>query len=197
MKNSRRFYLIVALMLSGSAPAVAADCDECHGPAGNSPYRDVPTIAGQDESYLARTLKGYRYWDRPCVKSSYRSGDTSRPPTNMCKIAEGLSDEDIQALAAHYAQQPFKPAQQAFDPALAEAGAALFAENCAKCHPQGGRAAGRGPRLAGQWMPYLRKTLGYVPTGEHMVPAAMERKITDFSSNEIDAILNFLASEQD
>jgi len=61
----------------------------------------------------------------------------------------------------------------------------------------GGKTAGRAPRLAGQWVPYLKSTLKYIPTGEHLVPPMMERKITDFSAEEINALMNYYASQQD
>jgi len=116
----------------------------------------------------------------------------------MCKITAGLTLEDMTALGEHYAGLPFVPAQQEFDAALAETGAALHQDNCESCHQQGGKGlGGRGPRLAGQWTPYLKATLKFVPTGEHLVPHVMEKTITDFSDQEITALLNFYASQQD
>jgi cytochrome c553 len=99
-------------------------------------------------------------------------------------------------------KQPFNPfrtgvAKQAFDPALAAEGATLQQEQCESCHEQGGVVAGRGPRLAGQWMPYLKSSLKFVPTGEHLVPPAMEKKVAGETDTEINAILNFYASQQD
>jgi len=55
----------------------------------------------------------------------------------------------------------------------------------------------RGPRTAGQWVVYMRSTLKYVPTGEHQVPPMMERGLGKFSTEEIDALMNFYASQQD
>jgi sulfide dehydrogenase cytochrome subunit len=192
-----------ALLLLTAAPVLAADtgalqseCDSCHGPGGNSPWPDVPIIAGQTPEFLAKTLRAFQMWDRPCVKSKYRSGDTSRPETDMCKIAGKLSAEEVDALAAHYSQQAFQPAQQEFDPGLAAAGAALHEQYCETCHEQGGMSAGRGPRLAGQWKPYLKSTLKFVPTGEHLVPPMMERKLSEFTQEEISQLLDYYASQQ-
>jgi sulfide dehydrogenase cytochrome subunit len=192
-----------ALLLLTAAPVLAADtgalqseCDSCHGPGGNSPWPDVPIIAGQTPEFLAKTLRAFQMWDRPCIKSKYRSGDTSRPETDMCKIAGKLSAEEVDALAAHYSQQAFQPAQQEFDPGLAAAGAALHEQYCETCHEQGGMSAGRGPRLAGQWKPYLKSTLKFVPTGEHLVPPMMERKLSEFTQEEISQLLDYYASQQ-
>ena len=194
--------LALLIALSGTAlaedvSALAAGCDDCHGSQGVSPHSDVPTIAGQSAGYLEKTLSAYQRWDRPCIKSRYRGGDTSRPRTDMCQIAEGMSSADIEALAAHYSALPFKAAQQDFDPALADAGSALHETHCESCHAQGGSVAGRAPRIAGQWSPYLRVSLKYVPTGEHLVPPKMEKGIAGLSAEELDSLMNFYASQQD
>ena len=195
--------LIAAIMFVWT-PAVAADlealkaeCSACHGPTGVSAHSDVPTIAGQKPKYIAKTLRGFQIWDRPCVKNAYRSGPKEGQTTDMCKIAGGLSNEDINALAAWYGEQAFEPAKQPFDPALAAAGEALHAQHCETCHEQGGLTADRGPRLAGQWTGYLASTIKFVPTGEHLVPPMMERKVADFSKQEIEQLLNFYASQQE
>ena len=97
---------LIALMLFLTGPALAADldtlkadCDGCHGPNGVSANPAVPIIAGQKPEFIAKMLRGFQMWDRPCVKSSYRSGDTSRPKTDMCKISGKLSEEEMSALA--------------------------------------------------------------------------------------------------
>lgn len=172
-------------------------CEACHGPGGISQHPDVPTIAGQADGFLEKSLRTYQVWGRPCIKSAWRHGDTDRPQADMCAIAEGLTGEEIQALAAHFSVQPFAPAAQEFDPDLAAAGAVLHAEHCESCHHEGGRQAGRGPRLAGQWTTYLRTSLRFVPTGEHMVPPAMESSVNELGEDQIEALMNFYASQQD
>lgn len=194
---------ILALVLgfTGTSSAndlgeLTAQCDSCHGPKGASTQSDMPIIGGQGGAYISDTLESFRDWGRPCIKSRYRYGDTSRPKTDMCKIAGGLSAEDMTALSAHYSALPFVPAKQKFDAAMLRTGAALHEARCESCHAQGGQVAGTGPRLAGQWVPYLRSALKFVPTGEHLVPGAMERKIVSLSDEELDALMNFYASQQ-
>lgn len=193
--------LALALCLPGAALAVdiealTAECESCHGADGVSSHSDVPSIGGQSKDYLDDSLHSYQVWGRPCIKSLYRQGDTSRPKTDMCKIASGLSDEDIEALSSLYSEKPFVAAKQEFDPEKVAAGAALHEKYCESCHDNGGSQAGRGPRLAGQWTPYLKATLKFVPTGEHLVPPMMERKIGDFSDEELNALMDFYASQQ-
>ena len=195
---------LIAALLFLSSTAIAADldalrseCDSCHGPNGVSAHADIPIIAGQTSKFLAKTLRGFQMWDRPCVKSKYPGGPKAGQQTDMCKVAGALGDDDIKALADWYAAQPFVPASQEFDPALAAAGEALHAQHCESCHEQGGKLAGRGPRLAGQWTDYMAATIKFVPTGEHMVPPMMERRLTDFSKEELTQLLNYYASQQE
>jgi cytochrome c553 len=202
-----RVILVVLLTagLSGSASVahandrsdeLIAQCGDCHGADGVSAHEDVPTIAGQAAPFLEKALRTYREWGRPCIKSSYRAGDTARPKTDMCRVAEGLSDEDVQALGEHYAAQPFRAAPQPFDDALAETGAALHQQYCDACHGDGAGHANRGPRLAGQWVTYLRTSMRFVPTGEHLVPPAMENTLLELDPQEIDALMHYYASQQ-
>ena len=202
MKYLHICLLALALGLTGTALAgdigeLTAGCDSCHGPQGASSNADVPTIGGQTARFITGTLGSFQVWGRPCIKSLYRHGDTSRPKTDMCKIATALSDEDIEALGAHYSQQPFVAAPQEFDASQVAAGAAIHEKACENCHKQGGAVADIGPILAGQWVHYMRSTLNYVPTGEHQVPPMMERGLGKFSKEEIDSLMNFYASQQD
>jgi sulfide dehydrogenase cytochrome subunit len=175
---------------------LVAQCEDCHGPAGVSTHGDVPTIAGQNAMFLEKTLRSFQVWGRPCIKSSYRHGDTERPRTDMCRVAEGLTSEDIKALSAHFSELPFKAAKQDFDADLAARGAELHQQHCETCHEQGGTVPSRSPRLAGQWRPYLEKAVKFVPTGEHLVPPAMESVFTDLGQDDIDALMNYYASQQ-
>jgi len=202
MKPTKTIILALAFALSGAAAGAEIDelltlCQDCHGPAGVSSYGDVPTIAGQNASFIEKSLRSYQVWGRPCIKSEFRHGDTSRPKTDMCQVAEGLTAEDIKAVGEYFAAQTFRPAAQAFDAAQAARGATLHEAHCEICHEQGGTIPDRGPRLAGQWLPYLRKSLNFVPTGEHLVPPAMESAVADLSADDIDALMNFYASRQD
>jgi sulfide dehydrogenase cytochrome subunit len=201
MNKVRTIALLLLLITPGSVfssefEELAAICESCHGPEGASPYSDVPIIGGQTGKYIRGSLQSFQVWGRPCVKSLYRTGDTSRPKTDMCKITNGLTEEDIRKLAEHYSSLPWVPAPQPFDAGQVDKGAELHQQNCETCHEQGGTGDGIGPRLAGQWAPYLKHALKFVPTGEHMVPPAMERKLGGFSEEDIAALLNYYASQQ-
>jgi cytochrome c553 len=67
----------------------ATTCRPCHGLDGQSRRPDAPHIAGQVEMYLRDQLR------------KYRSGE--RPHPVMSVVTQGLSDSDIDDLAAFYA----------------------------------------------------------------------------------------------
>ena len=164
MKNAFRTVVIFSTLVIFT-PAGAQDlgamidnCNGCHGSDGVSQWDDMPTIAGVDAFTQADALYLYRDEERPCAESKYRAGDTSRTPTTMCAVAAELGDDQIEAIAEHYAGLPFVPAAQPFDAALAESGAAIHKSECDRCHSDGGsNAEDEAGILAGQWMPYLRQ----------------------------------------
>jgi len=202
MRHTQHLLLLLAILAPVPAPAsdigaLVPLCESCHGPNGVSGHPDLPSIGGQSEKYILASLRSYQRWGRPCVKSAFRYGDTSRPASNMCEVTENLTQEDFEALSAHFSALPFVPAAQPFDADEAARGAAFHAAQCETCHANGGSATDSlGPRLAGQWTAYLRAALKYIPTGEHLVPRPMEDKIMELGAADIDALMNYYASQQ-
>ena len=66
-------------------------CQACHGVDGKAITPEYPNLGGQYESYLVKALR------------DYRDGRRSNPL--MSPMAAGLSDQDIDDLAAWYASQ--------------------------------------------------------------------------------------------
>jgi sulfide dehydrogenase cytochrome subunit len=206
--KGNRFHVAVALGAAlgaaASLPAVAQDmdalissCNDCHGDNGVSQWTDVPTIAGIDAFVHSDALWVYQDGGRPCEVTSYRQGDTSRPETSMCAVVEDLTDAQIEDIAAHYAALSFVPAQQDFDPALAEAGAAIHDSECARCHSDGGsNPEDEASILAGQWMGYLKATFAHYRAGERDQPEKMREKLEPLSDADIEALVHFYASQQ-
>jgi cytochrome c553 len=95
--------VVAALSTAVAGSATAADlnagaskakeiCQACHGLDGNSPSADYPRIGGQYPDYLGKALR------------DYKSGARKNPI--MAGFAGGLSDRDIENVAAYYASQP-------------------------------------------------------------------------------------------
>jgi len=193
----------MTLLICVNAPAwadvaaTAEDCDGCHGTNGVSQWSDMPTIAGVSDFVLSDAMFFYRDRERPCAESDYRRGDTSRPATDMCAVAENMSDEDIEAIAGHYAGLDFKPASQEFDVALAAQGKSLHDQSCEKCHADSGRDPGEDAGiLAGQWLDYLRAQFDDYAARKREQPVKMETKMNKLSEEDVEALLNFYASLQ-
>lgn len=69
----------------------AAACVACHGVGGAQMQPTPPVLSGQHADYLAHALR------------AYRSG--ARGENIMSAFAAGLTDDDIEAIAAYYATQ--------------------------------------------------------------------------------------------
>lgn len=133
--------------------AKAAACAACHGPDGNSPNGQWPTLASQHPRYIVYQLK------------AFKSGERQNPV--MQGMAAGLSEQDMEDIAAYYAQQEIRIGSA--DPALVEKGQALYrggdAENgipaCTACHGPSGLGNGPAlyPRLSGQHAEYVALAL--------------------------------------
>ncbi|MDH4125518.1 MAG: cytochrome c-553 [Gammaproteobacteria bacterium] len=174
------------------------NCDGCHGESGVSTEGDVPSIAGVSAFVLEEYMLEYRDRVRPCRESKYRSGDLDRPATDMCTIAEELTDEQITELAEHFAAKTYVPAQQAFDAALAAEGSKIHRRSCEKCHSDGGSLAeDEAGMLAGQWMPYLEQVFADYASGQrNMMEDTMKEKIDELDAASITALLHYYASLQ-
>lgn len=177
--------------------AMAAGCDGCHGPAGVSNNTDMPTIAGISEFVHSDALFVYADDARPCKESKYLHGDTSRPATDMCKVAKAMSEADMEAIAQYYAGKPFVAAAQTTDAAMADAGKAIHDKSCEKCHTEGGTVAEDDASiLGGQQMGYLRRTFAEYAAGERDQPKSMKSAMDKLSKEDTEALVHFYASQQ-
>jgi cytochrome c553 len=93
---------LAAVLLVAAGPAGAADpaagqaksaiCATCHGKNGLGTAPNYPNLAGQKSQYMAQQLK------------LFRSGERKSEQMNI--IAQPLSDQDIDNLAAYYESLP-------------------------------------------------------------------------------------------
>jgi len=146
------FALLALLTLNSRAADIDAGkkksetCIACHGAGGNSVVSMFPVLAGQTARYLYLQLK------------DYKSG--ARQNAMMSPIAATLLKEDMQDLAAYFADQ--KPKGIAFkaDPERVKLGFAKSQEVlCAMCHLGGMKGQNEIPKLSGQHYDYIYKQL--------------------------------------
>ncbi len=176
---------------AGSAEAgetKAVVCTACHGPNGNSVNPEWPSLAGQNQAYLIRTLK------------AFQTGERSNPL--MSAQAMTLSDDDIADLAAYYAAQPLQP--KTADPKLAVDGERLYRGGnkqtgvgaCIACHgPTGqGNAPAAYPAIAGQHAAYTVSQLKAYRAGQRSsdLNQMMRNTTARLTDVEIDAVASFI-----
>ena len=191
------FGLFFSAANAGDLETIIEDCNGCHGDDGVSQWTDVPTIAGLAEFVHVDALYIYQEEARPCAESEYRQGDTSRPATTMCAIAAELSEDDIDALAAAYAELPYVKAKQEFDAAKAAAGKALHDEQCDKCHSDAGtNPDDEAGMLGGQLMGYLQASFEQYAAGDREQPGKMKEKMDALSADDVEALVHYYGSVQ-
>jgi cytochrome c553 len=135
---------------TAGGPAPLAICAACHGAQGQGSVAGFPRLAGQNAGYLAQALSKFK--------------DKSRASDIMQPIAQGLSDDQIQQLAAYFSAQPPKALIAVPPPAadLVQAGQQLAHDgasdvpSCFSCHGGDGRGNGtRFPAIVGQPGPFV------------------------------------------
>lgn len=172
-------------------------CQDCHGESGISQSSDIPIIAGFSDIAIIDMMTAYRDLKRTAIMSKFRSGDTSRPETSMNEITENMSDEEIEALATHYSELPFIAAKQPFDGEKAAIGAKIHKTKCFRCHEDGGSSKDDDVGLlAGQWSEYLRTAINNFLEEKRETDPKMLKALKSLSDQEVDALLNYWASQQ-
>jgi cytochrome c553 len=177
----------------GITPTYAADADvgkatfesciACHGPNAISAMENVPSLAGQTDSFLQ--------WQLVYFRSGARKSDVMGP------IAEGLTDEDIRNLGAYLSHlTPPEPPSDA-TPDTDEAVRALVAQNrCTICHTEKFTGLKAAARLAGQREDYLLKALRDFKTGARSGSgmAAMADVVYPLSDDDLVKLARYIAS---
>ncbi len=200
----RHWKTLLALTLFSLSPfanagidELMAGCNDCHGDNGVSQWSDMPTIAGLSVLVHEDALYIYADEERPCAKSEYRQGDTSRPAKTMCEIAAELSEDDIAELAEAYAELPYVRAKQDFDAELAAAGKNVHDKQCDKCHSdEGTNPEDEAGMLGGQMMGYLRQTFDEYAAGTRDQPKKMKDKMDLLSEGDVEALIHYYGSVQ-
>jgi sulfide dehydrogenase cytochrome subunit len=171
------------LSAAPTASMLADTCVGCHGTDGASAGPATPNIAGLSETYFTDTML------------AFKSGE--RASTVMGRIAKGYPEEEIKLMAGYFAGKPRAITGQKLDPAKVVAGEKLYAKNCSKCHDEYGALADDDAGImASQWLPYLTYTMADFKAGTTEMPKKMKKKVDKLSDAELEALLQFFASQQ-
>lgn len=186
--------LASAHTMAAELPDVASDCAVCHNESGVSDNDEVPTIAGASAYFLENQLAVFAGEARPC-EADFFEQETEIDAADHCAIANGLSEDEQIEVAAYFSEQPFRPADQEFDEALAGKGASIHEANCERCHSDAGSLAlDDAGILAGQWKHYLVEQFEYYKAGTRWQPEKMQPEM-DLSDEEMQALAAFYARE--
>jgi len=173
-----------AAIAADAAPPVAQKaqiCFSCHGPNGASTNEKYPVIAGQQQYYLYLQLKDF--------KAGRRQNAEMQP------IAATLADEDLMPLAEYFSQQRWPSLTFQLDPAKIAAGeASANSGECSGCHLGGYNGTSSVPRLAGQQVAYLQKTMLEFRSKTRNNQPAMSALMAVFSEDDIAGLAQFMAS---
>jgi cytochrome c553 len=131
----------------GAAVAEARNCGACHGANGISPVPLMPSLAGQQAELPTTQLILFR--------------EGLRQVPAMMEPARGLTDAEVEDLAAFFAALPSGPAAtDGRDEALAARGAQVAAaRNCNACHRPDYAGQANFPRINHQREDFLVHTL--------------------------------------
>lgn len=198
--------IIISVMLNGMAVMnvsaadinkLVEDCSHCHGKDGISTDPDVPIIGGFSAQYLIDSMAAYVDKDRPCPEAEYPEGPDKGDKTDMCEIADDLSNDETEEISKYFASKPYVPAKQKYDAALAEKGKAVHDELCEKCHSAGGSLASDDAGiLAGQWIPYQEVTYKDYSTGDRAQPKKMKIKMKKLDEETTKQLIHYYSSMQ-
>jgi len=150
-------------------------CAGCHGPLGVSDDAATPSLAGQDPQYLVNAIRAFR---------------NARKYEPMMRVVAGLTDTDIDNIAAFYTMQKSKPAVN---------GATLIrdlTQRCNRCHGRGVSSADIAiPRLNGQDMDYLVMALRSYRDNRRQT-SVMHNMVLPYGDAIVESLASYYASQQ-
>lgn len=152
-------------------------CANCHGADGNPSGANMPTLAGQDARYFVKAMAAYK--------------EGKREHQKMFEAVEGLSEADVQNLAAFYAVQ--EPVRRNVRTPLTTA---EWITRCERCHGiEGNSTDPRFPMLAGQERTYLKEAL-QAYAGTERGNSAMHAMSAPLSETDIETIVEYYATSE-
>lgn len=181
---------VAAVLFCLAGPAAAIDieplartCNNCHGVDGVSVGTTMPLIGGLPKDYLSRVMKEWKY--------------DKRAAATMNRIVKGLSDDEIDALAAHFAAKRWRPVAQKTAAAGLSKGRAAVRDNCADCHGATGNDPDIGtPRLDGQWADYMALELEKYRDPEFAMPhRKMNKAIRQLEAGDFRPVSDYFGAQ--
>ncbi|MBI5921257.1 MAG: cytochrome c4 [Betaproteobacteria bacterium] len=150
-----------------------AMCGGCHGPKGVSTDAATPSLAGQDAKYLVNSMNSYK---------------KSRQNWGMQRYIAGLTEKDIENIAAFYSIQKPQSAE-ALPSSVKE-----LTDKCNRCHDAGDNPAMVVPKMNGQDRDYLVMSLRAYRDGKRQ-SSMMHNMSFAYSNAMIESIATWYSSQ--
>jgi cytochrome c553 len=165
---------------TGSIEDKAAICAVCHGANGVPVTKEIPIIWGQHAGYMFLNLRD--------MKTGARKNE------QMAPIVKDMSHDDMLALAEYFEKKPWPDLAQPSAPAdvATHAEAVATSGQCTQCHLGGYLGDSTNPRLAGQSIEYLRKTMQDFRSGARANNPWMTALLKTFPDADIEAMARYL-----
>lgn len=173
--------LLVTGVQAQTLSAKLAVCAACHGADGNAPLAGSPSLAGQPKIFIENQLV------------MIREGMRSIPM--MQGLLSGVTDEDIAAMASHYAALPLKKPPTERDAKLYPLGEKLSKEmRCGICHLPNYMGREQMPRLAGQREDYLLHSMRQFKSNQAVGrDTVMAASLYGVSDDDLKAMAHYLS----
>ena len=156
-------------------------CAACHGADGNAQLQGAPSLAGQPKVFIENQLV------------MIREGMRNIPM--MQDMLNGVSDDEIAAMAAHYAALPLKKPPVDRQATLYSVGEKKSSEmRCGICHLPNYVGREQIPRLAGQREDYLLHSMQQFKSNQAVGrDTIMAESLYGIGEDDLKAIAHFLS----
>lgn len=167
---------------TAAAPERAEPCLACHGERGIAELENVPSLAGQPETFLALQMILFR--------------ERIRKVEAMNAVMDGITDAEIEALARWYAALPPPAPAPVREPERVARGRALSAAHrCGVCHLPDYSGQNQVPRLAGQREDYLlHSMLDYQAGTRQGTDTTMQGVLHGLTPRDLGDLAHYLAT---
>ncbi|MCR0985162.1 c-type cytochrome [Roseomonas populi] len=167
----------------GEKLAAERSCGACHGERGVSATPSIPSLAGQQQEFIALQLVLFR--------------EGLRDIPAMKEPSDGLTDEGVEDLGAYFASLPHAPPPDRARrnvPAYNNGAALANRLRCGVCHLPNLAGQNQVPHIAGQREEYLSGTLkAYRDSTRHGTDTQMNAVVQGLTDAQIDQIAHYIS----
>jgi len=157
-------------------------CKYCHGVTGNSKRGYIPNLAAQNPKYLLHQFELF--------------ASKKRKDKIMSELIGNLSSDERINIALYYSNQ--KVARHSNSANIQDIkGRNIFQERCIACHAKNGHGQEILPRIAGQPMSYLTKTLQRYRSNTHNRPdSPMQTIAANLNNDDLKSVVRYISTMQ-